>query len=273
MVRKNSPAASAAAPVTDRLLEQARERAAAAQGRLHAAERADASLPGWEVEYAAALAAERSSARRVVALEQLRAGQIEAAGKRDAAVKAAGPELSSAAAELTASRDKVGAAADEHLKALSALAAAADAHNQLLAGQRAHVAELGLRAADDLADGVEHSEGVLEQGGLRVAGTDWTVLPGGGVVAHALRQVYGQESAMHPLSQVGRYVWRAHQVEHRADGLKLPVLAAPAAAAVPVQASRPSVTDMLPPAEVPAPGSNPTGYEPSPARRGRDRSV
>jgi hypothetical protein len=269
LVRKNSPAATAAPAVADRLLDEARERAAAAQGRLHAAERADASLPGWEAEYGAALAAGRSSARRVAALEQLRASQVEAAGKRDAAVKAAGPALEAAAAELEASRDVVSAAAAAHLRALAGLAAASEAHNVLLSAQRAKVAELGLRVADDLADGAEHREGVLEQGGLRLGGRDWTTLPGGGVVAHALRQVYGQESAMHPLSQAGKYVWRAHQVEHRADGLQVPVLDTPAVPAPRTRLpSRPSVGDVLPPPE-PLAGANVTGYEPGPkaARR------
>ena len=58
----------------------------------------------------------------------------------------------------------------------------------------------------------------------RAASTGLPV-PAAGVVAHALRQVFGRESPLHPLAEVGQYTWRPHEVEARADGLKVPTLA------------------------------------------------
>ena len=70
----------------------------------------------------------------------------------------------------------------------------------------------------------EHAEGVLDGPGLRAGGTDWTPVPARGVVAHALRQVFGRKARC-TAGEVGKYRWRPHEVEHRADGLKVPTLA------------------------------------------------
>ena len=67
------------------------------RARLRATENADPADPAWESEFSAATTAANLTGRRVVALEQLRAAQVERGGKRDAAVKAA-------AASWTASR-------------------------------------------------------------------------------------------------------------------------------------------------------------------------
>ena len=100
MARKYVTPASPAATVTDDLLEQARARADAAASRLRAAERADPAASGWEAEYEAASAAVRATSRRVEALEQLRAAQVERGGKRAAAVKAAAADLKAIEAGL-----------------------------------------------------------------------------------------------------------------------------------------------------------------------------
>ncbi len=233
--------------VTDDQVEQARAKAEAAAARLRAAERADPALPGWEAEYEAATAAVRAAVRRVEALEQLRAQQVERGGQRAAAVKAAAKDLAATATALAASRDQVAAAAAEHLRSLAALASAAAEHNARLAESRAKLAELGLRVHDGL-DGQEHPEGILDGPGLRAEGIDWTPIVPGGLVDHALRQVFSD-----PQTQAGRFRWRSFEVEHRADGLKVPTLA-DAGATVP-EAPRPVVArpaalaDVMPPRE------------------------
>ena len=225
MARRYINPAGTAAFVTAEVVGQARERVAAAAGRLQAAEQADPGLSGWDAEYDGASTALRAAERRLEALERLRAAQVERGGKREAAVKAAAPDLAAAAKELTASRDRVADAARRHLAALADLAGAVDGHNALLAGQRSAVAALGLAMRDDLvAEGGEHGEGTLEGGGLRADGVDWTPVPAGAIEAHALRQVFGGYSAVHPLAQVGKYQWRAHEVGQRADGLRVPSL-------------------------------------------------
>jgi hypothetical protein len=113
MARKYINPAKPSTLVTDKLLGEARERAAAAAARVRAAERADPSAQGWDAEYAAATSAAAATQRRVDALAALRAAQIERSGKRDATVKAA--DLDAMAAGLAASRDQVAAAAADHL--------------------------------------------------------------------------------------------------------------------------------------------------------------
>ena len=273
MARKYVTPASPAATVTDDLLEQARARADAAAARLRAAEQADPAAAGWESEYEAASAAVRATSRRVEALEQLRAAQVERGGKRAALVKSHAADLKAMAAALGASRDQVAAAAAEHLRTLAALASAAAEHNARLAESRARLAELGLRVRDDLVDdGAEHAEGVLDGPGVRAGGVDWTPVPPGGIVAHGLRQVFGQETPLHPLAEVGRFTWRAHEVEHRADGLNVPTLAdagavAPEAPPRAVARSAP-LSDVLPAREAVPAGADVSGYEPA-SRRGR----
>ena len=274
MARKyvSNPAGSVT-PVTDQLLTEARGLAEAAAARLREAEHADPSAPGWGTAYESAAAAVRATSRRVEALEQLRAAQVERGGQRAAAVKAAAADLKAIEAGLSASRDKVAAAAARHLKATAELATAAEAHNALLADGRARLASAGLQVRDPLADGgAEHAEGVLDGPGLRAGGVDWIPVPGAGIVAHGLREVFGGESPLHPLAEVGRYTWRPHEVERRADGLKVPTLAdagAVAPAAPPRAAARSApLSDVLPPREAAPAGADVSGYEPA-SRRGR----
>ena len=254
MARKYvNPARSA--PVDDQVLTDARTKAEVAAARLREAERADPSSPSWPAEYEAASSAARAASRRAEALEAARAAQLERTGQRAATVKSADKDLKAMAAGLSVSRDAIAAAAAEHLRALAALASAAAEHNARLAEARGRVAELGLRVRDDLDDGTEHGEGVLDGQGLRAGGVDWTPIPGAGVVAHGLRQVYGRESQLHPLAAVGKFTWRAHQVESRADGLKVPVLAdAGAVAPAPTLATVRStpLADLAPPRKPPA---------------------
>lgn len=253
MARKYINPAKSAPAVTDRVLDEARARAAVAAERLQAAEDADPAHPGWESEYGAASADARAAQRRVEGLERLRAAQLERSGKRDAAVKAAAPELADLAAGLAASRDQVAAAAAEHLRALATLASATDAHNRLLAGAHARVAELGLRVRDDLCDveaGEEHPEGVLDGGGVRAGGVNWTPVPAAGLAAHALQQALGSGVGPMHMALIGRYVWRAHEVESRPDGLRVPSLGDVGAALPPVPPAavapqRPVVRDLI----------------------------
>lgn len=274
MARKYVNPAGSVTPVTDKLLIEARARAEAAAARFRQAEHADPLASGWDAEFESATMAARATARRVEALEQARAAQIERGGKRDAALKSAAGDLKSIASGLTATRDAVAAAAAQHLKSLAALAVAEQAHNALLAQSRARLAELGLRVRDDLVDdGGEHAEGVLDSHGLRAGGTDWTPIPAAGVVAHGLRQVFGHENTLHPLSQVGRFTWRAHEVESRPDELRVPTLAD--AGVVPpetmprVIARSAPLADVLPPREDVPGHVNVSGYEPAAPRRGR----
>jgi hypothetical protein len=60
--------------------------------------------------------------------------------------------------------------------------------------------------------------------------------------------VFASYGPLHPLAEVGKYTWRSHEVEARADGLKVPALtsAVPAApVAAPIPADRLSVKDMM----------------------------
>ena len=92
MARKYvNPAKSA--PVDDQVLTEARTKAEAAAARLREAERGDPLSPGWDAEYEAATTAARAAARRVEAIEQLRAAQLERGGQRAAAVKSAQKDL------------------------------------------------------------------------------------------------------------------------------------------------------------------------------------
>ena len=229
-------------------------------------------LPGWESEYEAASAAVRAASRRVEALEQLRAAQVERGGKREAAVKAAAGDLEAIEAGLSASRDKVAAAAARHLKATAELATAAAAHNALLAEGRARLASAGLQVRDPLADGgAEHAEGVLDGPGLRVAGVDWIPVPGAGLVAHGVRQVFGGESPLHPLAQVGKFtVAPLMRSSTGPDGLRVPSLAdvgavAPEAPRRAVARTAP-LADVLPAREAVPAGADVSGFEPR--RRG-----
>ena len=91
MARKYvNPAKSAS--VDDQVLAEARTKAEAAAARLREAERADPLAPSWPAEYEAATTAARAASRRVEALEQLRAAQLERGGQRATAVKATAPE-------------------------------------------------------------------------------------------------------------------------------------------------------------------------------------
>jgi hypothetical protein len=233
--------------VTDALLAEARVRADAAAARVVAAERADPSSPGWDDEFAAATAQAAAARRRVDALAALRAAQLERSGQRDTAVNAAG--LDAMAAGLAASRDQLGAAAADHLRALAALAAASDAHNTLLATGRARLAELGLAVRDDLVDvdaGGEHGEGTID-GGVRAGGRDWTPVPAPGLAVHALLAVFGVFRG--PFAGL-RFAYPAHLVESRPDGLAVPSLADAGvtvpAVVVPASPPRVSVADVWP---------------------------
>lgn len=74
--------------------------------------------------------------------------------------------------DLAASRDRVSQGQDQ-LRSLSALAVAVDEHNRLLATQRAKVAAHGLAIRNDLlGEGQEHSEDVIDGGGLRAGDID-----------------------------------------------------------------------------------------------------
>ena len=250
MARKYINPNRSSATVTGKQLAEARERLEAAQGRLAGAEQADPGAPGWADTYSAALGAVKAAARRVDLLEALQASQLERAGKRAAAVKAAGGELASVASALAASRDQVAAAAAGHLRALAALAAAEDAHNRAVASARAELARRGLAVRDDLAaGGADHAEGTLDGGGVRAGEVDWTPLPAGGVAAHALREVYRAHGPLHPLAEAGKYTWRAHEVESRADQLEVPTLAS-IGAEVP-EVPRPPKPDMTPIQDLP----------------------
>jgi hypothetical protein len=242
--------AKSVALVTESTLAGAQVRVDRARERLQAAESADPLAPGWDGEYDAASAAVRAAERRLEALTSLRAAQVERGGKRDAAVKASGKELEGIAAGLRASRDQIAAAAAEHLRALAGLAMAVDAHNGKLAAGRARLAALGLAVRDDLVDeGQEHAEGTLDRG-VRAGATDWIPVDAGGVTAHALRQVFASYGPLHPLAEVGKYTYRPHEVQARADGLRVPSLAnvkavvpsAPVAAPIP---DRPSIQDLM----------------------------
>ena len=257
--------------MTDKLLDEARTRAAAAAARLRAAEHGDPTRPGWDSEYESAANAVRATSRRVEGLERLRAAQVERGGKRETAVKEAAGDLKAIAAALSASRDQVAAAAAEHLRALAALATAAAAHNALLAEGRARIAAAGLRVRDDLLDeGQEHAEGVHDGPALRAAGTDWTPVPAGGIVAHALRLVFADAGPRHPLAAFGKYLWRSFEVEARPDGLKVPTLknagaTLPPVPPRPVMPERPSARDLMAPPVLAREG----GYYPDEPRRDR----
>ena len=71
--------------------------------------------------------------------------------------------------------------------------------------------------------GEDHEEGALDQG-VRAAAVDWLPVPPGALAAHACRQVFAARGPLHPLSGAGRYVFRPHECESRADALRVPVL-------------------------------------------------
>jgi hypothetical protein len=73
----------------------------------------------------------------------------------------------------------------------------------------------------------------MDGGGLRADGTDWTPIPPGGVEAHAVRLVFAGYGPHHQLAALGKYQWRPHEVEARADGLRVPSLKDAGAAAAP----------------------------------------
>jgi hypothetical protein len=173
-------------------------------------------------EYDGAAAAVRGAERRLEALTSLRSAQVARSGQREAAVKSAAGDLTSMTKGLAASRDAVAAAAGEHLRTLAQLVNAAEAHNALVTKSRDRLAALGLSVRDDLVDvagGQEHPEGTADVG-LRAGGVDWIPVPAQGVVDHAVRQVFRD-----PLTQQGRFRWRPHETDQRADGLALPTLA------------------------------------------------
>lgn len=235
----------------DRLLPEARTRAAAAAAALQEAERADPMGQGWDQNYEAASRVATATARRVDALESLHARQVERGGQRAEAVAAAAQELDAIAAGLAVTRDAVSAAALLHLRALAGVTRAAEAHNAALAKGQARVAELGLRVADDLvADGVQHPGGTLSGSpGIRVQGTDWKPIQPGGVVAHALRLVFAPGGVYHPFAKVGEH-WPGWRPWELGRGLKLPTLkdAGVAAMAVPpprVAPPRMEVSDLM----------------------------
>ena len=147
MARKYVNPAKSAPPVDDKLLDEARAKAEVTAARLREAERGDPLAPSWPAEYEAATAAARATSRRVEALEQLRAAQLERGGQRAAAVKSAQKDLAAKGTALATSRDAVAAAAAEHLRSLAALAAATEGHNALLSQSRARLAGAGLAGA------------------------------------------------------------------------------------------------------------------------------
>ena len=106
---------------------------------------------------------------------------------------------------------------------------------------------------------------MLDAGGLRADGTDWLPVDAGGLTAHAVRQVFSGYGPGHPLAEVGRYRWRAHEVEARSDELRVPVLADAALPPVPERARAvPAPHEMVPPALAPQ-----DGVYRDPPRRGR----
>jgi hypothetical protein len=216
--------AKSVAQVTEKTLAEAQSRLDEARGHLRDVEGMDPAAPGWDAEWATAAGAVRGAERRLEALTSLRAAQLERSGKRDATVKAAAKDLAAIAAGLGASRDQVGAAAADHLRALAAVKAAVDAHNDLLTGSRAQLAALGLAVRDDLVDveaSQEHAEGTLDGGGLRAGGVNWTPIPAPGLVAHALVTTFGRFRG--PFASM-RFMWPAYQTTTRPDGLQLPSL-------------------------------------------------
>ena len=125
---------------------------------------------------------------------------------------------------------------------------------------------------DDLVDdGEEHAEGILDGPGLRAGGTDWTPIPAAGVVAHGLRQVFGRETRLHPLAEVGRYTWRATRSRPGRMVCKVPDAGRRRGASRPRSRRwRPPgarrSADVLPPREdVPA-GADVSGYQRAPRR-------
>ncbi len=98
--------------------------------------------------------------------------------------------------------------------------------------------------------------------GLRAGGVDWIPVPGDGLAAHALRQVFGPHGPGHPLAELGKCRWRPFEVEARGDGLAVPTLKDVGGHAVHVRRwdmpARPSIRDLMPPAVVAEKG----GYYP-----------
>jgi hypothetical protein len=257
MARKYNPAKSTTI-VTDRLLAAAGDRLDAARVTLREVEQADPTQSSWDGQYDAAASAVRACERRVAALTDLRAAQLERGGKRDQVVQESAGELSQMAAGLGSSRDALAAALAEHLPALAAVVTAADAHNRGLAAAAARMGELGLRVRDDLVDeaaGQEHAEGLLDYAvrrGVRCGGVDWIPVDPAGVVAHALREAFASYGRGHPMADMGRYAYRPFEVEARADGLAVPVLKDP-----PPGPKRPAQARMTPLEQVHPPDRTP----------------
>ena len=164
-------------------MRRLRERRAAAlipvDGQAPEAERGDPLAPSWPAEYESAAAAVRAASRRVEALEQLRAAQLERDGQRAAAVKSA---LGATAGMATGLVGVPGFRSP--LRPPSTCGRwprwrrlpPSTTPGWLRRGRS--VAELGLRVRDDLdGDGAEHDEGVLDGPGLR-AGRYRPGLPG-----------------------------------------------------------------------------------------------
>ena len=97
----------------------------------------------------------------------------------------------------------------------------ADEHNAAVNASRARLAELGLSADSDAA------EGTLGSGrfaGVRADGTDWTAVPADGFAHAALRQVFPVVGPRHPFHNMNKYLWVPSQVAERPDGLTVPTL-------------------------------------------------
>ena len=221
MVRKN-PVKATVQPVTDDQMSTARQAAEQAAADLAEVEHGDPLQANWASEYESATAAARITARRLEQLEEQRAEHVEQLRQRVAVAKSAAPEVKAMAEALGASRDKLAVTAADHLRMLAELATLAGEHNTLLASYRARLAELGLSADGD------HAEGTLGSGrsaGIRAAGTDWLAVPADGVVWSALRQVFPSTGPRHPFHEMpGDYLWMPSQVARRADGLGMPTL-------------------------------------------------
>lgn len=225
MVRKNARPANTAL-VTDVQLDEARRQAAQAAARLAEVEKSDVTDPGWSDEIELATRNAKATARRLQALEALRATQLEQAGQRAAVAEAAAPEVAKMAAVLASSRDAIADAAAAHLVSLAALAMAAEAHNATLASFRSRLAELGL------AVGEEVTEGTLGSDALVAAGITWQPVPADGFIASAVRQVLPAVMAPgNPFNAVTERSWLPSQLTRRRDGLAPPTLDAVGATA------------------------------------------
>jgi len=209
--------------VTDEQLEQARERAQITQENLREASTADPLEPGWDSRYQAAQDAHRMTARRLEALESLRAAQIERTGARSDLVTNSARLFKEVSDSLTSSRDAISAAAQEHMDSTAKLVLAVNEHNANLKSAHDQFAGMGLRVRDDLIeDGADHDEGCHDSQGVRVSGTDWTPVPADGVAAHALTRVFAvTDGPYNTFVRLG-LLWRDYQVTARCDHLEMP---------------------------------------------------